>query len=325
VSVLGSELSGMGNHWVRQLAGFASERDSVFSLSEAEALGIGRRQLVRATAAGTLVQLHADVFAFGGAMLGRRSLIRASGLQVPDGFVSHEAALCVQGVPRLSDALAVTIGRHEAGHTHPGIRIHRVRDLLPAHVTTVDGIPITTLERSIVDATTVLSIARLRYLLDQVTIERRMTTIGAIGRVLRQVNRRGRARIGNLAPLLAERGPAEPSPRSRLERRVDALLRKGVQLPAPASEHPLPTDGQYHGYVDRCWLDAKLILEIDGRSWHAREASMAKDRARDRAAARRGFQTLRILDEEIDDCPHEVIDDVRAAHAIRLEQIGRAA
>ncbi len=68
-----------------------------------------------------------------------------------------------------------------------------------------------------------------------------------------------------------------------------------------------------------------LILEIDGRSWHAREASMAKDRARDRVAARHGWQTLRILGEEIDDCPDAVIDDVRTAYAVRLEQLGRAA
>ncbi len=214
----------MGTGWMGQLAALASEHDSVFSIADAAQFGIGRRQIVRATATGLLVQLHADVFAFAGAALGRRSLIRASSLQVPAGVVSHEPALFLRGVPRVRTALAVTIGRHEAGHTQPGIRIHRVRDLLPAHVSWVDGIPVTTLERSIVDATTVLSIARMRYLLDQVTIERRMTTIGAVGRVLRQVNRRGRARIGNLAPLLAERGPAEPSPRSRLERRVDALF-----------------------------------------------------------------------------------------------------
>ena len=307
-----------------QLAALGSTRDSVFSVTEAERFGVGRRQLMRAAGAGALVQLHADVFAFGGAALTRRSRIRASALQVPEGVVSHEAALVLHGVPRLPADLAVTIGRHEAGHTHPGIRIHRVRDLLSAHTALVDGIPVTTLERSIVDATTVLSIARLRFLLDQVTIEHRMTTIGGIGRVLRQVNRRGRARIGNLAPLLAERSPAEPSPRSRLERRVDAL-QAAVPLPPPSTEHPLPTDGGYHGYVDRCWIDARLILEIDGRSWHARERSMARDRARDREAARLGWQTLRILDEEVDDCPVAVIDDVRTAHAVRLDQLGQAA
>jgi very-short-patch-repair endonuclease len=72
------------------------------------------------------------------------------------------------------------------------------------------------------------------------------------------------------------------------------------------------------GFVDRCWPEAKLILEIDGRRWHARERDMAKDRARDREAARLGWQTVRVLDEEVGDCLGAVVDDMVTIYAERL-------
>jgi very-short-patch-repair endonuclease len=64
-----------------------------------------------------------------------------------------------------------------------------------------------------------------------------------------------------------------------------------------------------------------LILEVDGRSWHARERAMASDRARDRDAASLGWQTLRVLDDEIRACPLAVIGDIEATYRMRAAQL----
>ena len=47
--------------------------------------------------------------------------------------------------------------------------------------------------------------------------------------------------------------------------------------------------------------EAKLILEADGRRWHNRVAAQRHDRARDKAAARAGWQTMRFCHEELAD------------------------
>jgi very-short-patch-repair endonuclease len=96
-------------------------------------------------------------------------------------------------------------------------------------------------------------------------------------------------------------------------------------LPRPLHEHPLPTDRTYRGFVDRCWTEALLILEIDGRAWHSRERDMARDRARDREAARHGWQTLRILDEEVDAHSNDVVDDIVTTYTHRMKQLRRSA
>jgi hypothetical protein len=218
--------------------------------------------------------------------------------------------------------VALSVGRASAGHTLDGVRIHRVQDLIDEHVIVIGGIRSTTIERAVVDVANVFSAARLRDLLDRTTITRQLTSVGKVARVYRQVNRRGRAGIGKLASVLDQRSPGEPEPRSALEDRVDKLL-ADASLPSPLKEHPLPSDQEYRGYVDRAWPEALLILEIDGRSWHAREASMANDRARDRSAARSGWLTLRVLSDEVGACPDLVVDDLVAAYAMRLGQLGR--
>lgn len=80
--------------------------------------------------------------------------------------------------------------------------------------------------------------------------------------------------------------------------------------------------GPIEGLVDRAWPEVHLILEIDGRRWHARERDMARDRRRDRQAAAVGWQTLRVLGEEIRDIPDDVRAEVVAAYAVRRAILG---
>ncbi len=312
----------MGMETFGQLALLAAAQDSVFTTGDAARLGIDRHRLRRALAAGLVVRLHPRVFAMAGAPSSPRSLARAGALHLPHGWMSHETALVLHDVDRIPFAVVATLEPH-LGHRHDGIRVHRTSDLIEEHRTAIDGIPTTTVARAVVDVASVFAPARLEFVLDHVTLTRGLTSVGRVARVLRQVNRRGRVGIGNLSRLLDARSPSEPTPRSRLERRVDELLAR-TALPTPQKERPIPADAEYLGFVDRCWTEAKLIVEIDGRTWHARERAMAKDRARDRLSARVGWQTLRILDEEVADCPDAVVDDVLTTYERRLGQLRRA-
>jgi hypothetical protein len=314
----------MGNAWLADVAALAARHHGVFSARDSAELGVSRRQLARATTAGVLVRVHPNVFAFTGTPLDRRSRIAAAALQLDGCVASHESALQLHGIHPIPDVVAVTVPRGERSHVLEGVRVHRARDLHRHYLTTVDSIATTTIERAIVDVSSVVSPARLGYLIDQVTITRRATSVDALSRTLQQVNRQGRTRIGTLSRLLADRSPTEPAPRSRLERHLDDLL-SGVDLPRPQAEYPLPTDGRYRGFVDRAWPEAMLIVEIDGRTWHARESSMATDRARDREAARLGWQTLRILDRELETAPDGVLSDLVTTYHQRVGQLRRSA
>lgn len=303
---------------VAALESVAANQHGVFSVGQAAGLGVDRVRLARAVRSGVLTRVHPSVLRFPAAPLDWRARTWAAVLQAgPQAAASHEAALwlhgCGVGAP-FHPAVTLPPGGR-AGLA--GIRVHRLCDLVDEHRLLMDGVPTTTLARAVVDLTSVLSPGRLEWLVDRLTIIDRRLTVGELSRCLRQVNRRGRRRIRRLQALIDARGPGRPAPRSRVERRVDELLR-ATSLPEPAREYPLPGWDPGDGFVDRAWPEVRLILEVDGRSWHARESTMAKDRARDRAAAASGWQTVRVLDEEVRDAAPLVVSDLERTYAARL-------
>lgn len=303
------------------LSALAGGQVGVFTVGQAAAHGIDRRRLRRARAAGVIEQVHQDVYRFTATSRSARQAIRAATFLTPEAVAGFESALHLHGVDRLPLTTPVIIVAPRGTATFSGVRVHRFADLRAEHVTEIEGVPTSTVPRAVVDLVSVFSHSRMVDLLDRLTITSRVTTTAAIGRVLHQIGRRGRRDIAWLTEELDRRRPLGPPLRSTLERRADELL-LGSDLPAPLREHPLPSVFPDEGLVDRAWELARLILEIDGRSWHAREASMARDRARDRAAARVGWQTLRVLDEELDDHPEIVIDDIAATYRERRLTLG---
>ena len=311
----------MDTQQLARLQTIAGRHGGVFSTGEAAEHGIGIQVLQRALRAGALGRLHSSVWRFPAVPLTQLQRIWGSVLQVgPEARASHEASLYLHGVRHfeLSPVVLVPPG---SNHQYAGIRVHRKGDLLVEHEAVVQGIPTTTLPRALVDVASVFSRRRLEDVFDRVTVTQRATSTGAVARVLRQVNRHGRKNIRDLQGLLDDRRPAEPAPRSKVERRVDELI-AGTDLPEPCREYPHPGWELGSAFVDRAWPDAMLILEVDGRTWHAREHDMAKDRARDRAAGRLGWHTMRVLDEEVHEVPEAIRDDIVATYERRRAQLG---
>lgn len=307
----------MATNDLRAVAPLARAQGGVFTLGQAHQAGISHRTVHQSTRSGLLEQVHPGVYRFAGAPVVSLGNLWAAHLYLPDhARLSHESALLLHGVGQVEPVVAATVGPN-ANQRFRGVRVHRYCDLVEEHTVTVRGLPSTTLDRAVVDVASVFSKARLGHLVDRITITDRSTSVGRIARTLRQVNRRGRRNIRNLVNVLDERSPGEPAPRSHLERRFDLLI-AAAGLPAPLKEHPLSSAAGHVDLVDRYWPDAGLVAEVDGRVWHSREAAMAKDRARDRAAAAAGLVVLRFLDQEIDDCPELVVADLVATYRRRL-------
>jgi very-short-patch-repair endonuclease len=111
----------------------------------------------------------------------------------------------------------------------------------------------------------------------------------------------------------------EPPPASVLERELHtAAALAGVGV---VRQFALPWNYESEiGVVDAAVPDSRLILEVDGRKWHARMEAMAKDRRRDRAAVRAGWQPLRWMYEDFAE-PSVVAVELREIHASRVSAI----
>jgi hypothetical protein len=282
------------------LARAAERCHAVFSTAELTALGLTRDQRLRRARTGRLHRLYPGVYALDVLLtpLGRwRAAVLACG---PGAVLSHVSAGARH---RLLDTArrnvdVSTPARGRKGHA--GIALHRVRSLDPRDVTVSDGIPVTTVGRTLVDLAGVLPAAALRRAWKQAEIER-ILDVGEVRDALgRARGRRGTGRLRALLPIAAA-----PT-RSELEDRFLALVHHAA-LPAPQVDVPI---GPY--VADFLWPDRRLIVETDGRRTHAIETGLEDDHVKDADLAVLGFRVVRFTWRRVTERPQEVVRVLRA-------------
>lgn len=297
-------------HLPTELLHLAARQGGCLTIAQARASGLDARRLRVLEARGLLLRKTPQVYALPGAEPWRRD-VWAAVLQHPGAVASHETAGRLLGLPAMPERVVVTVAAGANPRQIDGIRIHQVGPVPTAQLNITDGLACTNIERTLCDLGSVFSRARLGFVLDDLLTSRR-TSLAKVGATLAERRRSGRRGAPVIATLLDERA-GRPIPRTRLEAQLDAVL-AAAGLVGARAEYPLPTEGELRGFVDRAFPDARLIVEADGRRWHTRTADFARDRQRDRHAARRGWLTIRVSWEELDADPGGVAADLRAVY-----------
>jgi hypothetical protein len=187
-------------------------------------------------------------------------------------------------------------------HGRPGIRLHRVYSLHADDRAQSDGIPVTSVSRTLLDLAGVLNPRQLERALDEA--ERlRLFDLRAVERLL--ARSRGRRGVRPLSDLLAlRRLPLDT--RFELERRFVELCRD-ADLPPPA------VNVVVEGYeVDAAWPAARLVVELDGYAFHNTRRSFESDRARDAALQVAGHRVLRLTKRRLEAEPEAIVQELRS-------------
>lgn len=195
----------------------------------------------------------------------------------------------------------------------PDVRVHRVRRVTQHDIRQVQGLPVTSPERTLLDIATLdwLSERQLERALDEalalrVTSTDKLTTLIAGSR-----GRRGRAR---LARLLAQRQGSTVT-RSHAEERFLELIR-AAGLPTPQMQAAIA------GFtVDAYWPQARFVVEIDGYQWHAVFSNFDRDRRKDRALQRLGIQVSRVTWGQMEDEAMQLIAEIATTLALRMRAV----
>jgi very-short-patch-repair endonuclease len=297
------------------VAKLAVERAGAFHRDEVAGAGGDERIVRTRVEAGLWIPRGPDVFVLashGNSLEQRRwiGLLAAGG----DAHLSHESAAELHGLAGIWPGLVVVTAAHGHHVEIPGGKLRQLDDVLPHHRTEVASFPTTTAARTLLDLAACTSFSRLRVAAQDLAV-RRLATFGDLDAVIRETRRRGKPGIRKLVRVLGTL-QGEPPPATQLERRLlDVIERAGLTAVA---QHPLPTHLPIRGLVDFAVVESKLILEADGRLWHARLEAMAKDRQRDREAAALGWQTLRFMYDDLCADPDGEARNLRAVHAQRL-------
>jgi very-short-patch-repair endonuclease len=237
----------------------------------------------------------------------------------PASIVSHESAAQLRRVDCFYKG-RVTVSVPHGDHPKvPGVRVYQRKDLSSYEQTPVGGLPVVTIPWIFVDMASACSRPRLGLALDT-AVTAGQTAYEEVGVCLRKIAKRGKPGVRALTSVLDEHGPGRIPPASQLERELDDLIERfGLRIPKRQYAHP----GQQFvtGCVDRAYVNAKLILEADGRRWHMRIQDITRDRERDNDAARAGWQTLRVLREHVLGDPEGTAATIRETYAVRIAQL----
>lgn len=283
-----------GDTWAawlgRAIAELASRQHGVVSRMQLLDLGLTSSGVTRMLRSGRLHRLHPGVYAVGHRVLAPRGWWMAAVLSGgPGALLSHRSAAAlrglVDGMPSTVDVLVLRTGTRS-----PGVRPHRVRDIRPQDRSTVDGIPCTSLARTLLDLATVGT----ERTLDR-ALRKSLAAESYDDHAFREVLARRRKGTTALRLALAHiEGDAEAGvvTKSELELRFLELLRRH-DFVRPATNVSLPTPRRTWE-VDALWSAQRLVVELDGWWVHADRESFRRDRRRGIDVRLAGYEVIRL-------------------------------
>lgn len=306
-----------------RLALIARRQGGAFSFAQAILAGFSKSTISRRVRAGAWHRLHDGVYTVAGAPSTRILELWAAVLAAgPAAVVTHESAALLHGAERLPLHPITLTAPHGSHHHLAGVFVHQIDDLVEPHRTSIGRLPVSSAARSVVELGATCSAEIVGRVADDLVRAGR-TSYRAIELVLAQLTRPGKPGIVTVAEVLDCRGDGFIPPASELERMLFDTLAAGG-LPPPVRQLPLPGRGTVTGIADGGYVDAKIILEADGRRWHMRVEAARRDRERDAQAVRAGWVPLRFLFEQLRDEPSQVCDVVEDARSTRLRQLRQA-
>lgn len=262
-------------------------------------------------ASGHLVRLHRGVYAVGHRQLRREGWWTAAVLAAgPHAALSHRDAAALHDLlpPGRHVRTEVTTTGRAAGTDR--IRVYGTTVLDAGEVTTVRGIPVTTVARTLVDLADTVPKDRLAKAMNEA--ERlRVLDVEALARSLARTARRrgdGHGKLRRALAAVAENGAHFT--RSHLEDQFLSLVVKPHDLPRPTMNATI--DGME---FDAVWRDKRVVVELDGWNAHRTRRAFQEDRDRSNDLTTKGYAVLRFTYADVTKRPERTAH--RVAEALR--------
>jgi hypothetical protein len=201
---------------------------------------------------------------------------------------SHQTAARVHqiAVPEDDRVQHVTVAREQRRRNRPDLHFH-TRSIGCGEVEKRDGVPVTSVARTLADLTTSLERVRAVWALDDALRRRLCAKTDVIAVIERW---RGGAGCLSARERLDE---ADGIAESILETAGRLVLRdRGVPLPVPQHELWAP-DGTLVAQLDGAYLQEKVALEFDGADPHGLPEAVFRDRWRQNRLPELGWTVLR--------------------------------
>jgi predicted transcriptional regulator of viral defense system/very-short-patch-repair endonuclease len=277
----------------RYVQALAARQHGLITYEQLRAAGFSDAAIARRLALGRLHRIHRGVYAVGRRELSREGVFLAAVLAVGDDAVlSHFAAAalweCWTG---RTDPVDVSVPRR--ARSRAGIRVHGVVDLPPVATTIRNGIPVTTLTRTIRDlAGTMYSERAYRRVVHEAFARKHVD----LASLRAEIDRAG-SRCRGIGRLRAEIADGAKPTRSGLEDDVVEMLRRHD---APSFETNVHVPGTPDWVeVDVLFGPQKVVIEVDGTHWHSTPFRRELDAYKQSLVEAAGHRVIRLTDDDV--------------------------
>lgn len=277
----------------RSIADLAGKQHGVVARRQLLGIGLDRWAIGRRVAAGTLHPLHDGwVYSLGPGPLSKPGRYLAAVMACgADAVLSHRSAADFWGLRRSDVRAEVTVP--QVCRRIRGLQVHRSRILTPADRTIRDGIPVTSVARTLLDLSAVLRPSDLAVAIDRA--ERLdLFDLGAVVDVLDRA--RGRRGARALRQAVAAYRPS--TQKSRLERRFKELLEAERDIPRPSFNALVDGETGTHE-VDAYWPAERLAVQVDGFEFHRTRRDRERDAASDADLELAGYRVVRFTWDDV--------------------------
>lgn len=232
----------------------------------------------------------------------------------PGAVLCRRTAAALWGLPGFVGAPIELLAPHgRKNHRLPGVIFHESRRLPDSQIKTLNGLPVTTLERTLFDLAGTGHVKRPDRATDSALVKR-MTTTDRLWEVWADLAAPNRPGTTELRRILLKRAPGYVAKESELEHRFSELL-EGTDLERPEWQTNLGGE-EWVGRVDAYFRRARLVIELDGRVGHVGDLDRARDRQRDNELMADGWRVLRFTWDDLVSRPAWVLSTLQRALAV---------
>jgi very-short-patch-repair endonuclease len=274
-----------------QLLELARRQHGVVSRAQLVALGLGVKAVEYRLRTGRLVAIHRGVYAVGHDALRREGWWMGAVLAYGLGsFLSHHTAAAVWGMRAPRTRIDVSMETADGRRSKRGTVLHRVRSLPASETTRHDGLPVTTVARTLLDLAAVIDDHALEQAVHHADLHHRFD-LRDVRRVLdAHPGREGTPALCALVDRLL--GTGAQLTRSRLEQLFRRLCRDH-RLPEPAVNARVSGEE-----VDFWWPPTNVVVEVDG-GHHRMPLQRERDHAKRLGLEAAGYRVIPLTGAQV--------------------------
>jgi very-short-patch-repair endonuclease len=254
------------------MVGTGPSSSGAITAGQLAATGISEGRVRGLIRSGVIERADRGLFVIAGATGDRRQALWLALLRSGGGsFLYRRSAAALWGLDGVDDqggdAIADEIEVAVPGSMHPRRgAVPRLTSIRPGDLSVVEGFPVTSVARTLVDLGSAADLAVVERALES-GLRKRLTTLRSLDEITRHVRSEGARRLRSVLDLRPAQAPCTESDAETLF----VLIVRSSGLPEPRRQYPVILRGRRYR-LDFAWPPVRLAAEIDGTAVHGPDA-----------------------------------------------------